>query len=69
MVLEQICQELARMVTAVADFRSFLGPQLKAVSGDAQARSKPFFLEYIKLGPSGLSFSEYQLVAQLWVSE
>lgn len=35
------------MVTGVADFRSFLGPQLKAVSGDAQASNVPSLLDYI----------------------
>ena len=35
------------MVSAVADFRSFLGPQLKAVSGDSQAWTAAFHTPHL----------------------
>lgn len=31
---QQVCGELEGMLTAVDDFRAFLGPELKAVTGD-----------------------------------
>lgn len=39
----EICGDLASMLETVDDFRKFLGPELKAVTGDTQVRLETAF--------------------------
>ena len=39
--MAEICSDLSEMVEIVDDFHKFLGPELKAVTGDSQVQSVP----------------------------
>lgn len=46
----QVCGELAGMVQAVDDFRQFLGPELKAVTGDTSVIDEVSVMVQVRAG-------------------
>ena len=49
--MAEICSDLSEMVEIVDDFHKFLGPELKAVTGDSQVQAVPALCAHQFLHP------------------